>query len=145
MKSFDMKLHIVLVTPLVGLIAGCATFESNLEAQGFERQNSTEILSILIDNTLVGEFVGSENTYILYFRADGTLRGMSISPSGSVQKDDGRWKASEDDMFCDQWKKWQAGSDCDRIYLRGDEVVLVNTDGTKSSFGTLERGNSRGL
>ncbi len=144
MKNFDMKLHIGLVT-LVGLIAGCATFESNLETQGFEIQDSAEIRSTFAGNTLVGEFVGSEDTYILYFSADGTLRGMSISPSGSVQRDDGQWKASEDDMFCDQWKKWQAGSDCDRIYLRGDEAVLVNTDGTKSSFGTLERGNSRGL
>lgn len=142
---FNPKVWFIGPLALIGLIGGCASFEKNLEDQGFKRLNSSEIQSSFSGNTLIGKFVGSENTYTVFFAVDGTMRGMSVSPSGNVEKDEGQWKASENDMLCDQWKKWSAGTDCDRIYLRGDENVFVNTDGTKSSSGIIERGNSKGL
>ena len=148
MKKMYANLKVWFIGPLalIGLIGGCTTFEESIKDQGFRRLNSSEIQSSFAGNTFIGRFVGSEytNTVTVFFAADGTIRGM-ISPSGNVQKDEGHWRTTEDDWYCDKWEKWQTASDCDRIYIRGEETVFINTDGTKSSSGTIEQGNPKGL
>jgi hypothetical protein len=116
-----------------------------LKGQGFKRLNSSEIQSSFSGNTLIARVVGSTNNFTVYFETDGTMRGMSVTPSGNIQRDEGQWKATENHMFCDNWQKWRPGSDCDRIYRRRDEFVYVNVDGTKSSSGTIVQGNPKGL
>lgn len=141
----SLKVWFIGPLALIGLIGGCTTFEESIKDQGFRRLNSSEIQSSFAGNTFIGRFVGSENAITVFFAADGTMRATSVVPSGKVYKDEGHWRTTEDDWYCDKWEKWQAASDCDSIYIRGDENVFVNTDGTKSASGTIEQGNPKGL
>jgi hypothetical protein len=135
--------------PLALLFASCATvgpsmtLEEQLVSEGYKRISAQEIKSLLTGNTLHGKFGSS--TVTAFLGSDGRTRGELTSSSGSVSRDRGRWEVSADGFFCDQWENWRAGSDCDRVYLRGSEFVLINLDGTKSSDGRIEQGNSRGL
>lgn len=145
MAKFIFRLGAGLLLASSVLIAGCANFEKQLVEQGYNRLDAAGIQSTLAGNTFVGKFALNPNTLIMYFASDGTLHGKSVSDSGDVFRDGGQWLVSENDLFCDQWKNWHRGTDCDHVYRRGDQVVLVNLDGTESSFGTIEQGNSRGL
>jgi dipeptidyl aminopeptidase/acylaminoacyl peptidase len=132
----------------VSLVLGvsCATVEPSITseeqllAEGYRRLNATEIEATLSGNTAHGRFKG--NTFTVYLGADGQMRGVSTSSSGNTDTDRGRWEASTDDMFCDKWDKWRSVSDCDRVYLRGSKLVLVDPDGMKSSEFVLEQGKA---
>jgi hypothetical protein len=130
-------------TPEKVILEPSIPFEEQLLAQGYKQLNATEIKATLSGNTAHGRFEG--NTFTVYLGADGQMRGVSTSSPGKVDRDRGRWEASPDDMFCDKWDKWRSASDCDRVYLHGSKLILVNPDGTKSSELVLEQGNSRGL
>lgn len=66
------------------------------------------------------------------------VHGRALTPVGTYESDQGRWQVTDEHLFCDQWARWQEASDCDRIYLRGRDVVFVNRDGSKSGEGTIE-------
>ena len=73
------------------------------------------------------------------------LRGKIITSTGIVDHDQGKWEVKEGGRYCDKWSKWSGGSDCDHIYVKGKEVLLINLNGSRSAVGAVEQGNSRGL
>ena len=141
--------HVAILVAVTITITGCAgvtpseTLEEQLLASGFRQLNSHEIETMLNNKTLHGKFGTSKAT--VFLESDGSIHGKTLSSSGSVSRDRGTWKVSSDGLFCDTWNSWQAGTDCDKVFVRGDEFVLLNLDGTKSSEGQIENGNSRGL
>ncbi len=82
MRGFNFRVRYIELLVLLGLIGGCATFEEELETQGFKQLNAAEIQSTFAGNTLIFKFVGSESTFTVFVAADGTLRGMRVSPTG---------------------------------------------------------------
>ena len=119
------------------------TLEERLIANGYNRLNSDEIEEALGDKTLHGKF--GALTASMFVSSNGTMLGKTVSSSGVVSRDRGTWKTTPEGLFCDTWNNWRAGTDCDHVFLRGSEFVLMNLDGTKSSEGKIEHGNSRGL
>lgn len=130
-------------------ICGCAGVKTSLNleeallADGYQRLSSEDIDSMIRGNTLNGKFGSSKAT--VFLSPDGTMRGKTVSVYGAVSTDQGTWTVSSQGLFCDTWNQWRAGTDCDHVFVRGREFVLINLDGTKSSEGQIENGNSRGL
>ena len=101
---------------------------------------------MLSGNTLNGNFIHptyGASSVTLFVGADGSLSG-EIS-AGTQKRDTGTWEARPPGLLCDRYTTWQAGYDCDWVYVRGSEYALVNKDGTLSSKGKIEPGNSKGL
>ena len=120
------------------LLSGCGKFEQRLPEAGYRLLTSNEIRTALAGNTVYGTFYGASghDTGAAFFAADGQARSRS---------NQGKWKVTDDNLFCDQWSNFEEGSDCDRVYLRGTDIVFVNLGGNISSEGKIEQGNSRGL
>lgn len=134
---------------IVIFASSCATHKKTadeLVAKGYKQLSTEEISTVLAGNTLHGTF--THPTYgtsgvTVFLRNDGSIVGeVSV---GTQKRDTGNWEARPGDLFCDRYRTWQGGYDCDWVYIRGNEFVLVNKDGTISSKGQIEEGNSRGL
>ena len=119
--------------------------DTRLIEEGFNRLMAGQIEEVLSGNTMHMEVSGT--TYYVFIGADGSLKGKNINSAGKESKvNTGTWEVnSKDDLYCDQWSHFTGGIDCDRVYVNGDEIVLVNLHGTTSSRGEIEKGNSRGL
>ena len=138
----------ILLAACAAWIGGCAPFaEQRLLDTGYRVLQRDEIRTALAGNTVHGTFYSTrgQSTGTVFLTADGQVRGRALTPAGTYESDQGRWQVTDEHLFCDQWARWQEASDCDRIYLRGQEVVFVNRDGSISGEGTIEPGNARGL
>jgi hypothetical protein len=135
---------------VVAFVSSCASQQKTadgLAAKGYRQASSEEVNTLLAGNTIHGTFIrrptGVTGTVTVFVGADGSLTGeVSV---GVAKHDTGRWEVRPGGLFCDSYRTWQAGWDCDRVFVRGNEFVLVNLDGSISSKGQIEEGNSRGL
>ena len=147
MKLTNSRLNLLI--GITTIILGCAevapatSLREQIIADGYSRLNPGEIASAFGGNTLHGKF--GEFTATVFIGPNGKMRGRTVSPSGAVSRDRGSWEASREGLFCDTWNNWRAGTDCDHVFVRGSEFILLNLDGTKSSEGKIENGNSRDL
>ena len=130
------------------IASGCAgvtpsiPLEEQLIVDGYKKLYSQEIKTTLGGNTLQGKT--SKSSITIFLSTDGSIRGKAILNSGGISRDQGTWKTSHEGYFCDTWDNWRT-SDCDYVFVRDKEFIMLNLDGTKSSEGKIEAGNSRGL
>jgi len=117
--------------------------ESSLEAQGFRRLGAEEIRTVLFGNTLSGQDERRGNNFAVFTEPDGSIRARVTTPGGKVRQGKGQWRLTDDDMICEHWQEWRG--DCDRLYLKDDRFVFVNSDGSMSSSGVVSQGNPKGL
>lgn len=123
---------------------GLQSLEVRLEEDGYRRLTAAEIKDALADNTYNATVAGM--TFYLYLKSDGTLVGKRIMSSGKESQLSGTWLVSEiSNTFCNQFDTYEPGSDCDLVYLKGDEIAFVEHNGRESSRGVIEQGNSRRL
>ena len=145
-----LKSHSVISTFLfIPVLIGCASHQKTADeliAKGYKQLSTEEIGTVLAGNTLHGTFrhptYGSSSVTV-YIGKDGSIVGETSV--GTQKRDTGNWEARPGNLFCDRYRTWQGGYDCDWVYVRGNEFVLVNKDGTISTKGQIEKGNSRGL
>lgn len=130
LKSTTIAMSSLLAFQIV--VSGCTTSDKGLTESGYKLLSRDEIRATLAGNTLSGD-----QGRAVFVSADGQLRS-----SNSKQ---GRWTVTDENQWCDEWPNAPKATDCDHIYLRGNEVVFVNIDGSKSNKGTIVPGNSRGL
>jgi hypothetical protein len=123
-------------------IEGVKIDYSQHQEGGYKLLNRDEIKTAIAGNTI--HFEEGSKTYIIYFKLDGQIRGLFKKPFKNAKMFTGRWSVSEENLYCDNLPKKQ-GVECDRIYLRGNEILFKKLDGRPSFRGILEQGNSRGL
>lgn len=111
------------------------TTPATVVASEWRQLDAAALRRELAGKELRGRFKGNWLSVLL--GTDGSISGTVVLPSGKKSSDHGKWQVSDAGLFCDQWRNWQDGNDCDRVYVKGDRIRMVNLDGSRSFSGRI--------
>ena len=128
-----------LIAALVATLAGCngnrvdspppVAQGEDLVTRDPRALNGAEISAFLRNSTLVHE--GSQRTWYVYLRENGTLAGRGIhKDNDGVEDSHGTWEVAND-QICRQWANdWAGGGrGCATVYQNGEEFTFVGEGG----------------
>ena len=103
-----------------------------------DKLTSQEIKQLLTENTIRGVSKRTGYSYIIYYKSEKKIVGKSAS-----QRDKGTWSVSDDEGYCQRWRKWLGGKkNCFAIVKEGEKFQFLFKNGkVQSNFG-MEKGNS---
>lgn len=107
----------------------------------------TEIGLLLTNNTVTGE-TGKGTRYHVYYRADGTAYGETLSGKYKGDRDDGVWQVTDERGFCLEWTQWLGGEKrCYNVFRHGGRVIFEQNSGHEGgkSSGVIRQGNPENL
>ena len=108
----------------------------------------SEVGGLLNGNTVHG--IGAESGWFfaIYYRADGTVSGMSSPYEGSayIEYDEGRWELTHEHGYCLKWNKFKRGKKrCMNMFRKGDLYEFRTKDGKRQSTVKVLEGNPDNL
>lgn len=128
-------------------LSACSSLEKDLKESGAKPMTKGEIKTLYADKTVNGVSENGSN-WVVYFDPSGEVRGRS-NWSGGSDKDSGTWQATEDDMICIQFRKWQNGRlRCWQLYLVDGKLTYIGRKGgaeTQEDDDTWVEGNVENL
>ena len=86
---------------------------------------------MLVGNTIyqTGVEDGVPWEWVATYEADGSMRGRTWSRRGTWEAG-GRWKTTNDNLFCREWNRYWSKYGCYKIYSYGDVLIFKKVSGS---------------
>jgi hypothetical protein len=126
-----MNIKNIVISVLATTLISTTTLAETLNLNSLDKNQLTELIKGNTLTTGPGGYVNSNkyvaNTLIIYYAADGKIKGRWLNPiKGDPQRDEGTWTIKEDGAQCNDWKHW--GHFCVYFYQIKDHYLIASTD-----------------